>query len=61
MSLPDPLRIRMPFVPLHISGDEAGNALRQAEAARINAQTNRTVDAREIVNRFVDVVRKANA
>ena len=55
----DPMRLHCPHIPLFIGGDDAGNALRQAESDRINATTNRMLDTREVINRFTDAVRKA--
>lgn len=52
------MRFYFPYSPLYISGDDAGNALRQKEADRINATTDRSVDTREIVNRFTYLLRR---
>lgn len=54
------MRLHCPYIPLHVSHDPEGNARRQREAARINEQTNRVLDTREVVNRTVDVLRRVD-
>lgn len=52
------MKYYQPYIPLTISGDDEGNALRQAEADRINRnRAARMVDGREIANRMTDLLR----
>ncbi len=55
---PNPLRYYAPYIALFISGDDEGNARRQAEADHINRTTNRMVDGREVVNAFVALLHR---
>lgn len=50
------MKIHFPYSPLHISGDDSGNAQRQVEADRINRTTNRVVDSDVVVKAFVGLV-----
>ena len=56
----NPLRIAVPYMSLTISGDDEGNAQRQAEADRINRTTNRVVDGREVVNHATQLLKIRN-
>lgn len=52
------MRYWQPYIPLHIAGDDAGNARRQSEADRINATTERMVDGREVVKQFTKLLNR---
>lgn len=52
------MKYHFPYSPLYISGDDQGNAQRQAEADRINATTNRMVDTTEVVTAFEGMLRR---
>ena len=45
-----------PYLPLFDNGDPEGQALRQAEADRINATTNRVFDTDDIIGPFTQLL-----
>lgn len=47
-------------MPLIISGDDEGNAERQAKADHINRTTNRVVDGREVINHVTRLLKIRN-